>query len=70
VIDAATASGPFDLASHLHELPSLPVDLPVTTALYRLQRAGRPIASVASPDGRAVLGIVAVSDIVSALFRV
>jgi CBS domain containing-hemolysin-like protein len=70
VIDAATAPKPFDLGSRLHELPSLPVDLPVTTALYRLQRAGRPIAAVTSPDGRSVLGIVAVSDIVSALFRV
>jgi hypothetical protein len=42
----------------------------VTTALYRMQRAGRPIAAVTSPDGRAIHGIVAVSDNVAALFRV
>lgn len=70
VIDAATTGGVFELERHLHELPSVPCDLPVTTALYRLQRAGRPIASVSSPDGRAILGIIAVSDIVSALFKV
>jgi putative hemolysin len=69
VIDAATAEGPFDLARSLHELPVFSCDLPVATALYRLQRAGRPIAAVMSPDGRTMLGIVAVSDIVSALFK-
>lgn len=68
VIDAATAMGSFDLAKHRHALPSVPCDLPVTAALYRLQRAGRPIASVLAPDGR-TLGIIAVSDIVAALFK-
>jgi putative hemolysin len=70
VIDAATAAGPFDLTAHRHDLPAVPCDLPVTAALYRLQRAGRPIAAVVTPDGRTTLGIVAVSDIVAALFRV
>jgi CBS domain containing-hemolysin-like protein len=70
VIDAATSAGAFELSEHIHELPEVPCDLPVTAALYRLQRAGRPIAAVLAPDGRTALGIIAVSDIVSALFRV
>jgi putative hemolysin len=70
VIDAAAAGPEFGLKEALHELPEFPCDLPVTAALYRLQRAGRPIAAVTGPDGRSVLGIVAVSDIVSALFKV
>jgi putative hemolysin len=69
VVDAATAGPAFQLREALHQLPQVPCDLPVTTALYRLQRAGRPIASVSTPDGRTILGIVAVSDIVAALFR-
>jgi CBS domain containing-hemolysin-like protein len=68
VVDAAMAPGDFDLRRSLYDLPSVPCDLPVTTALYRLQRAGRPIAAVTRPDGRGPLGIIAVSDIVSALF--
>jgi CBS domain containing-hemolysin-like protein len=70
VIDAATGGPDFDVREAVHELQELPCDLPVTTALYRMQRAGRPIAAVTSPDGRSILGIVAVSDIVAALFRV
>ena len=47
---------PSSCARHLHQLPQVPCDLPVTAALYRLQRAGRPIAAVSTPDGRAILG--------------
>jgi putative hemolysin len=69
VVDAATAGAGFVVQDALHELPQVPCDLPGTAALYRLQRAGRPIAAVSTPDGRTTIGIVAVSDIVSALVR-
>ncbi len=70
VIDAASAVEGFRVETALHSLPVLDVELPITVALYRLQRSGRPIAAVSAGPGRSIIGLIAAYDVVEALFAV
>jgi CBS domain containing-hemolysin-like protein len=69
VLDAAfTEPGGFRLEDHLHHLPEVSSEAPLTEALGVLQRARRPLAQVRVSGGPP--GIVATADIVDLLLGV